>query len=168
MSALTKKKYVIAEALDHIELEKGENVQMVVSSPGSQLFEVEDEFGVRTLASLPQKFRKTIWLKRKDFVVCLPIFEGNKVKYEITKILQPHHLKDLNISTKFPAMFSNEVGQGDGHGGQADSGDECDSDNDSLPEINNRRLVEIESSSDEESSEDEESQSENDSIPDLE
>ena len=65
-------------------------------------------------------------------------------------------------------MFSNEVGQGDGHGGQADSGDECDSDNDSLPEINNRRLVEIESSSDEESSEDEESQSENDSIPDLE
>jgi len=71
--------------LDHIELEKGENVQMVVSSPGSQLFEVEDEFGVRTLASLPQKFRKTIWLKRKDFVVCLPIFEGNKVKYEITK-----------------------------------------------------------------------------------
>ena len=78
-------------------------------------------------------------------------------------------MKDLNISTKFPAMFSNEVGQGDGHGGQADSGDECDSDNDSLPEINNRRLVEIESSSDEEeSSEDEESQSENDSIPDLE
>ena len=86
------------------------------------------------------------------------------------RILQPHHLKDLNISTKFPAMFSNEVGQGDGgHGGQAgDSDDECDSDNDSLPEINNRRLVEIESSSDEESSEDEESQSENDSIPDLE
>jgi len=166
MSALTKKKYVIAEALDHIELEKGENVQMVVSSPGSQLFEVEDEFGVRTLASLPQKFRKTIWLKRKDFVVCIPIFEGNKVKYEITKILQPHHLKDLNISTKFPAMFSNEVGQGDGHG--ADSCNECDSDNDSLPEINNRRLVEIESSSDEESSEDEESQSDNDSIPDLE
>lgn len=79
-------------------------------------------------------------------------------------------MKDLNISTKFPAMFSNEVGQGDGgHGGQAgDSDDECDSDNDSLPEINNRRLVEIESSSDEESSEDEESQSENDSIPDLE
>ena len=57
-----------------------------------------------------------------------------------------------------------------GHGGRAgDSDDECDSDNDSLPEINNRRLVEIESSSDEEeSSEDEESQSENDSIPDLE
>ena len=83
------------------------------------------------------------------------------------RILQPHHLKDLNISTKFPAMFSNEVGQGDGHGGQAGA-DESDSDNDSLPEINNRRLVEIESSSDEESSEDEESQSENDSIPDLE
>ena len=77
-------------------------------------------------------------------------------------------MKDLNISTKFPAMFSNEIGQGDGQSGQVDSGDECDSDNDSLPEINNRKLVEIESSSDEESSEDEESQSENDSIPDLE
>merc|ERR1712142_1002769 len=157
------------------ELESGENIQMVVSSPGSQLFEVEDEFGVRTLASLPQKFRKTIWLKRKDFVVCIPIFEGNKVKYEITKILQAHHLKELNISSKFPSMF--EMGHGDvgtsgqldgqnGPNGQDDQEQDSDSD-DSLPEINNRRLVEIESSS-EEDSEDESSESENDSIPDLE
>lgn len=155
MSALTKKKYVIAEALDHIELESGENVQMVVASPGSQLFEVEDEFGVRTLASLPQKFRKTIWLKRKDFVVCIPIFEGHKVKYEITKILQPHHLKDLKISEKFPSVF--EHGQGDGN-------DDNDSD-DSLPENTNRRLVEIESSDDSSS---EDSDSEEESLPDLE
>ena len=80
-----KKKYVIAETLDDFELEPGSTIQMIVGSPGSQLFEVEDEFSQRALASLPQKFRKTIWLKRKDFVVCMPIFEGNKVKYEITR-----------------------------------------------------------------------------------
>ena len=80
-----QKKYVIAETLDDFDLEPGESIQMIVGSPGSQLFEVEDEFSQRALASLPQKFRKTIWLKRKDFVVCMPIFEGNKVKYEITR-----------------------------------------------------------------------------------
>ena len=76
---------MIAETLDDFDLEAGESIQMIVGSPGSQLFEVEDEFSQRALASLPQKFRKTIWLKRKDFVVCMPIYEGNKVKYEITR-----------------------------------------------------------------------------------
>ena len=81
-------------------MEAGESIQMIVGSPGSQLFEVEDEFSQRALASLPQKFRKTIWLKRKDFVVCMPIYEGNKVKYEITR---------YEINKKFLSTVGNNL-----------------------------------------------------------
>lgn len=168
MSALTKKKYVIAETLESdVALNDGETIQMIVSSPGSQLFEVEDEFGERSLASLPQKFRKTIWLKRKDFVVCLPIFEGNKVKFEITRILQNQHLKELELATKFPKEF----GGGDNLESEIEKScndsDGSDNSEDSIPSNVNRRIIEIEESSD--SSEDEsETESDNESIPELE
>merc|ERR1712179_324376 len=164
MSALTKKKYVIAETLDDFDLEPGETIQMIVGSPGSQLFEVEDEFSQRALASLPNKFRKTIWLKRKDFVVCMPIFEGNKVKYEITRILQNDHLKKFGICAKFPSAFQKGAGDAPLRNTKQDDDEESD-DEDSLPENTNRRFVEIETSS----SEDEEEESDsNNSIPELE
>ena len=101
MSALTKvkiqfsriqftifcqKKYVMAEADEEIDkLTSLQSIQRVLSSPGSYLFQIENEFGERSLASLPQKFRNTIWVKRNTYVICEPIFEGEKVKYEIVR-----------------------------------------------------------------------------------
>merc|ERR1712227_789347 len=68
MSALTKKKYVMAEALEEIStLEPAQSIQRVVASPGSCLFEVECANGIRSHASLPKKFRKTIYTKKGLF-----------------------------------------------------------------------------------------------------
>jgi probable RNA-binding protein EIF1AD len=122
------------------------------------------------LASLPQKFRKTIWLKRKDFVICQPIQEGNKVKYEITRILQNHHLKELKLEKK----FAKEFGGGDNIGlttepeaelkpeiNNLDQSADSDDSNDSIPSNVNRRFVEIEESSESESESSDESEYEN-------
>merc|ERR1712130_346580 len=59
MSALTKKKYVMAETLEEIStLEAAQSIQRVVASPGSCLFEVECANGIRSHASLPKKISK--------------------------------------------------------------------------------------------------------------
>ena len=67
--------------------------------------------------------------------------------YSHFRILQNDHLKKFEIVTKFPSAFQkHEIGAGD-----ADEViEESDSD-DSLPENTNRRVVEIETSSDESS-----------------
>ena len=76
----------MAEADEEIDkLTSLQSIQRVLSSPGSYLFQIENEFGERSLASLPQKFRNTSWVKRNTYVICEPIFEGEKVKYEIVR-----------------------------------------------------------------------------------
>ena len=94
----------MAEALEEIStLEPAQSIQRVVASPGSCLFEVEcanglylnsihatyswSILGIRSHASLPKKFRKTIYTKKRDYVICEPIFEGDKVKYEIVRFI---------------------------------------------------------------------------------
>lgn len=51
-------------------------------------FKINETFfeGIRSIASLPQKFRKTIWVIRRSHVICEPIYEGDKVKYEIVRL----------------------------------------------------------------------------------
>ncbi len=39
------------------------------------------------LVSMPNKFRKNVWVKRGDFVIVAPIEEGDKVKGEIATVL---------------------------------------------------------------------------------
>merc|ERR1712080_479694 len=113
------------------------NQSMVVSSPGSYLFEIENAQGERSHASLPQKFRKTIWLKRRDYVICEPIYEGNKVKYEIVKILQPDHIKQLMQSDLFPFKVD-FTAAGDGSENNRNR-NESESSLDDLPVNSNRR-----------------------------
>ena len=36
---------------------------------------------------MPNKFRKSVWVRRGDFVVVEPIPEGDKVKAEIARVL---------------------------------------------------------------------------------
>ncbi|CAG5089779.1 Oidioi.mRNA.OKI2018_I69.PAR.g12346.t1.cds [Oikopleura dioica] len=158
MSALTKKKYVMAEADEEIDkLTSLQSIQRVLSSPGSYLFQIENQFGERSLASLPQKFRNTIWVKRNTYVICEPIFEGEKVKYEIVRVLQPDNIKQLKKMKQFPLQFENDSRHPGGDGQNCTdtvnnkeeldgSEGEEDSDDD-LPMIMNRIQVEYSDSS---------------------
>lgn len=56
-----------------------ELVAKVIASRGRDLHEVEDEHGHSYLASMPTRFRKSVWVRRGQFVYLLPIEEGDKV-----------------------------------------------------------------------------------------
>lgn len=83
MSSTTKKRFIAK----HLEVElilPGENelVGKVIAARGRDLFEVIDENGQQYLASMPTRFRTTVYVKRDQFVYLLPIDEGDKVKAE--------------------------------------------------------------------------------------
>lgn len=44
---------------------------------------------------MPNKFRKNLWIKRNNFVLVEDIFEGDKVKAEIVRILTAEHQKEF-------------------------------------------------------------------------
>ena len=117
---------------------------------------------------MPSKFRKTIWLKRRDFILCEPILEGDKVKYEIVKILQPDHIKSLSKQGLFPFELKTGGG-GDATeskrkvSGSENSGSESDDD---IPANPNRR--EYVYSEDSDTSEESGSEDDAENIPELE
>ncbi len=45
------------------------------------------------LVSMPNKFRKNVWVKRGDFVIIEPIDEGSKVRGEIANVLYKEQVK---------------------------------------------------------------------------
>ena len=68
---------------------------------------VQDETKLeRFLVSMPKKFRKSLWVKRGDFVVIAPIQEGDKVKGEIVSVLLKEHIKELKSDQSFPKAFN--------------------------------------------------------------
>ena len=70
----------------------------VVQCCGNNLHKVRNPSGETFLVSMPTKFRKTVWIRRDNFVMIEPIEEGDKVKGEIVNILvnkdQIKHIKD--------------------------------------------------------------------------
>lgn len=111
MSAATKKKHVAKEVLDEFVLpEPHQRIVQVVAGKGNNLHQVfdpsvQDEEAGKYLASMPTKFRKSVWIKRNDYVIVEPIEEGDKVKAEIVRILykdQVKHIKKEGLWPKFP------------------------------------------------------------------
>ncbi len=43
---------------------------------------------------MPNKFRKSVWVKRGDFVLVTPIQEGGKVKAEIKAVLYKEQVRN--------------------------------------------------------------------------
>lgn len=70
-----------------------------------QRFQVDDENGEKYLASMPRKFRETIYVKRGSFVFVTPIKEGVKVKAEITQILDDENVLYLRQQKMWPKKF---------------------------------------------------------------
>ncbi|ELU17921.1 hypothetical protein CAPTEDRAFT_172896 [Capitella teleta] len=107
MSIATKRKYVTQEVMEDYILPEGDQVIVrVLGSKGNNLHEVETPLGEKYLASMPTRFRKNVWIKRGDYVMVIPIAEGDKVKAEIINILYKDQIKYINQEGLWPAEFS--------------------------------------------------------------
>lgn len=110
MSASTKKKHVINEIMDDDCRVLEDQILVKVLGPrGNHLYEVLAADGTTFLASMPSKFRNTVWIKGGSFVVIESIKEGNKVKGEIVKILLKHHIKQMKKDGKWVAEFDDDT-----------------------------------------------------------
>ncbi|KAL3984742.1 Translation initiation factor 1A / IF-1 family protein [Acanthocheilonema viteae] len=106
MSLATKKRFVMKQAKsEFFEPKEDEIIARVLTSPGRNLHEVDDEKGEKYLASMPRKFRETIYVKRGSFVFVIPIKEGVKVKAEITQILDNENILYLREQKLWPKRF---------------------------------------------------------------
>ena len=82
MSQATKKKHIRREILNEsFKLpEPNEYIVKVLSSRGNNLHEVQMPDSSTFLVSMPNKFRKNVWIKKGDFILVQPIDEGEKVR----------------------------------------------------------------------------------------
>ncbi|OQV16328.1 putative RNA-binding protein EIF1AD [Hypsibius exemplaris] len=109
MSAATKRKYVAQEFLEGCVLpdpDRQQEIVQIVAPRGNNLHEVLNGEGITYLVSMPPKFRKTVWIKRGDYVLVEPITEGDRVKAEITHILRTKdQIAHIKAEGKWPPAF---------------------------------------------------------------
>lgn len=111
MSVSTKKKYVTQEISELILPEEPNFVARIVAGRGNNLHEVENCSGEHFLVSMPTKFRKNVWVKRGDYVLCQPIVEGDKVKAEITNVLYKGNIKYIKSHNLWPKQFDDPISE---------------------------------------------------------
>lgn len=108
------RKSVMESYLNEVpELEEGQLIAKVIASRGSNILEITASTGEESLAMLPTKFRKLIWVKRGDFVVVsgssgdvtIATGQEGKVKYSIVHILSQDHIKELKKKGTWPGSF---------------------------------------------------------------
>ncbi|KAH8271999.1 hypothetical protein KR044_013118, partial [Drosophila immigrans] len=106
----TRRKHVLKEMMedDYSLPTEQQQIVRVISSRGNNLHEVEATSldAENFLVSMPNKFRKNVWVKRGDFILVEPIEEGDKVKAEICKILTPEHIKEYTKAGIWPERFA--------------------------------------------------------------
>jgi len=85
-----------------------------------------------SIVSMPNKFRKNVWVKRGDFILVEPIEEGDKVKAEICKILTPDHIKEYKKAGVWPEHFAKKSEESQANNDATDS----DSDDSLTPNTN--------------------------------
>lgn len=109
MSKTTKRKHVTKEVVDDYYIPEGnESIVKVVCSRGNNLHEVVSADKGHFLVTMPTKFRKTVWIKRGDYVVIEPIQEGNKVQAEIVYVLYQKQIKYIKQEGLWPDEFFSE------------------------------------------------------------
>lgn len=108
MSRVNRQKHTKREVEDSYELPaENEFIVRVVSSKGNNLHEVESaEDEENFLVSMPQKFRKNLWIKRNDYILVQKIDEGDKVKAEIVRVLTREHVKVFEGAKVWPKKFT--------------------------------------------------------------
>lgn len=100
-----------ASEKDAISIEEGHSIMQVVSLRGSNLIEVMDSKGIKSLALFPAKFQKSFWIKRGNFVVVNEsgrdeAFEsGSKITCMVSQVLFHDQVRRLEKSLEWPAIF---------------------------------------------------------------
>ncbi|KAL9677561.1 hypothetical protein QQ045_005794 [Rhodiola kirilowii] len=89
----------------------GECIMQVISLRGSNLVEVMDAAGEKSLALIPAKFQKTMWIKRGNFVLVdetgreQALESGSKITCLVTRVLFHEQVRQLQKSPEWPQVF---------------------------------------------------------------
>ncbi|CAJ2641737.1 putative RNA-binding protein EIF1AD-like [Trifolium pratense] len=149
----------------HVTLQDGQCIMQVVSLRGSNLIEVMDASGEKSLALFPAKFQKSMWIKRGNFVVVdesgkkEALESGSKVGCIVVQVLVYAQVRTLQKSAEWPEIFKHDLNER-ATVQQENETDASDDDDDGLPplEANTNRIRPFEPTVDE----DLESDSDND------
>ncbi|XP_015775840.1 PREDICTED: probable RNA-binding protein EIF1AD [Acropora digitifera] len=155
MSKATKRKHVAKEVLDdYVVPDPNQQIVKISGSRGNNLHEVETSDGTKFLVSMPSKFRKSVWIKRGDFVIVDPIEEGNKVCAEIVHILYGKQIKYLKSEGLCKLHMHGNNGMNDDD--DDNDGDDEDDDDDLFVNPNHQKTTcYVDSDSSEESEDNE-------------
>ncbi|CAM8917358.1 unnamed protein product [Rhodiola kirilowii] len=89
----------------------GDSIMQVVSLRGSNLIEIMDAAGGKSLALIPAKFQKTMWIKRGNFVLVdetgreQALESGSKITCLVTRVLFHEQVRHLQKSPEWPQVF---------------------------------------------------------------
>lgn len=113
MTRTTKRKHVYNELLrsDLRVPEHDQEIVKVMAGRGNNLHEVQTPSGDNFLVSMPQKFRRNVWIKRGDYVLIERISEGDKVKAEIITVLTKDHIRFYKNQNCWPEKFNGSLDQ---------------------------------------------------------
>ncbi|CAI8607105.1 unnamed protein product [Vicia faba] len=101
----------------HVTLGDGQCIMQVASLRGSNLIEVMDASGEKSLALFPAKFQKSMWIKRGNFVVVdesgkkEALESGSKVGCIVSQVLFYHQLRALKKSAEWPEIFKDDLNE---------------------------------------------------------
>uniref|UniRef100_A0A2P2M0M9 Putative RNA-binding protein EIF1AD n=1 Tax=Rhizophora mucronata TaxID=61149 RepID=A0A2P2M0M9_RHIMU len=93
-------------------LEDGQSIMQVLSLRGSNLIEVMDGKGEKSLALFPAKFQKSMWIKRGSFVVVdesgkeKALESGSKVACIVSQVLFHEQVCALQNSCDWSVLLT--------------------------------------------------------------
>lgn len=105
------KKRAVESSGDKLSIQDGQSIMQVVSLRGSNLIEVMDAQGEKSLALFPAKFQKSMWIKRGSFVVVdisgkeKALESGSKVACIVSQVLFYEQVRSLQKSPEWPEVF---------------------------------------------------------------
>nr|DAD25753.1 TPA_asm: hypothetical protein HUJ06_027221 [Nelumbo nucifera] len=89
-----------------LTLQEGQSIMRVVSLRGSNVIEVMDAGGEKSLALFPAKFQKSMWIKQGSFVVVdesgreKALESGQKSLKQPTRMIHVPTCRDLHLNLK--------------------------------------------------------------------
>ncbi|XVF00386.1 hypothetical protein REPUB_Repub03eG0281100 [Reevesia pubescens] len=95
----------------NLSLQNEQSIMKVLSLRGSNLIEVMDAGGEKSLALFPAKFQKSMWIKRGNFVVVdesgkeKALESGSKVACIVSQVLFYEQVRALQKSPEWPEIF---------------------------------------------------------------
>ncbi|KAI9208176.1 uncharacterized protein BJ171DRAFT_235835 [Polychytrium aggregatum] len=106
------KKHTTQRFLTEMPLPTPEHPVVKILEPRGNSFLVLFADGQTTLATIPTKFRKVLWIKRGNFVIVQPIVDSKiKITHEVLYVLGPDHIKHIKQAGQWPPEFEQQQQQ---------------------------------------------------------